>query len=51
MELEEQVGLRFTATVVDANNEDIGIGKAVRLDWRERAGAPMPVFVLTGVGA
>jgi uncharacterized OB-fold protein len=48
VELEEQVGLRFTSTVVDADNEDIAIGKAVRLDWRERSGSPMPVFVLTG---
>ena len=48
VELEEQVGLRFTATVADANNEEIRIGKSVRLEWRERAGAPMPVFVLTG---
>lgn len=48
VELEEQVGLRFTATVVDADNDDIRIGNAVRLDWRERSGSPMPVFVLTG---
>ena len=48
VELEEQVGLRFTATVAEADNDDIRIGKAVRLDWRERHGAPMPVFVLTG---
>jgi uncharacterized OB-fold protein len=48
VELEEQVGLRFTATVVDANNDSIRIGRPVRLDWRERAGCPMPVFVLTG---
>jgi uncharacterized OB-fold protein len=45
------VGLRFTATVADASNDDIRIGKAVRLDWRERAGSPMPVFVLTGSDA
>jgi hypothetical protein len=51
VELEEQVGLRFTATVVDADHDDIRIGRAVRLDWRERFGSPMPVFVLTGAGA
>jgi uncharacterized OB-fold protein len=51
VELEEQVGLRFTATVADASNDDIRIGKAVRLDWRERSGSPMPVFVLTGADA
>lgn len=48
VELEEQVGLRFTATVAEANNDQIRIGKQVRLDWRERAGSPLPVFVLTG---
>jgi uncharacterized OB-fold protein len=47
VELEEQVGLRFTSTVVDADNDDIRIGRPVRLDWRERAGSPMPVFKLT----
>jgi uncharacterized OB-fold protein len=46
VELEEQVGLRFTATLADARNDDIRIGQAVRLDWRERSGSPMPVFVL-----
>lgn len=46
VELEEQVGLRFTSTVVDADNEEIQIGRAVRLDWRERHSSPMPVFVL-----
>ncbi len=48
VELEEQVGLRFTATVVGADNDQIRIGEPVRLDWRERAGSPLPVFVLTG---
>jgi uncharacterized protein len=48
VELEEQVGLRFTTTLADADNDEIRIGRAVRLDWRERAGAPMPVFVLRG---
>jgi uncharacterized protein len=48
VELEEQVGLRFTATIVNADHDQIQIGKAVRLEWRERAGAPMPVFVLAG---
>jgi uncharacterized protein len=51
VELDEQVGLRFTSTVVDARNDEIRIGAPVRLDWRERAGSPMPVFVLTGAGA
>lgn len=48
VELDEQPGLRFTSTVVEADNGDIRIGKRVHLDWRERAGSPMPVFVLTG---
>ena len=51
VELEEQVGLRFTATVADADNDDIRIGQSVRLDWRERNGAPIPVFVLAEAGA
>ena len=48
VELEEQLGLRFTAPVADADNGEIQIGRAVRLDWRERSGSPMPVFVLAG---
>lgn len=48
VELEEQTGLRFTSTVVDAPNEDIRIGAPVDLAWRERSGSPMPVFVLKG---
>ena len=48
VELDEQVGLRFTATVADATNDQIEIGKRVCLDWRERSGSPMPVFVLAG---
>lgn len=48
VELAEQPGLRFTSTVVGAANDDIRIGSAVRLDWSERSGAPMPVFVLSG---
>jgi uncharacterized OB-fold protein len=51
VELEEQEGLRFTATVADASNDAIRIGRPVRLDWRDRAGSPMPVFVLTGADA
>jgi uncharacterized OB-fold protein len=46
VELDEQPGLRFTSTVVGAPNEAIAIGRRVRLDWIERAGAPMPVFRL-----
>jgi uncharacterized OB-fold protein len=46
-ELDEQPGLRFTTTVVGANNEAISIGERVRLDWIERGGVPLPVFRLT----
>jgi hypothetical protein len=46
VELDEQPGLRFTSTVVGADNNDIRIGAAVRLDWSNRVGAPMPVFAL-----
>lgn len=51
VELDEQPGLRFTSTVVGADNDDIAIGKRVVLDWIDRAGAPMPVFRLTTGGA
>jgi uncharacterized OB-fold protein len=46
VELAEQEGLRFTSTVIGARNEDIQIGAPVRLEWTDRAGAPMPVFAL-----
>ena len=44
VELDEQPGLRFTATVVGADNAAIQIGTRVCLDWIERQGAPVPVF-------
>ncbi|HVM67356.1 MAG TPA: OB-fold domain-containing protein [Acidimicrobiales bacterium] len=46
VELDEQEGLRVTSTVVGAANEDVRIGRRVRLDWAERGGVPMPVFRL-----
>jgi len=46
VELDEQVGLRFTATVVDAPNEAIAIGERVELTWIDRAGVPVPAFRL-----
>jgi len=49
VELDEQPGLRFTSTVVGADNDAIRIGKRVRLAWIDRAGAPVPVFELTEV--
>jgi uncharacterized OB-fold protein len=45
-ELEEQMGLRFTTTVVGSDNADITIGRRVALDWIERRGLPFPVFRL-----
>jgi uncharacterized protein len=48
VELDEQPGLRFTSTVVGATNDEIAIGRRVRLDWIERAGTPLPVFRLDG---
>jgi uncharacterized OB-fold protein len=46
VELDEQPGLRFSATVVGAANDDIAIGRRVRLDWIERDGVPVPAFRL-----
>jgi len=46
VELDEQPGLRFTATVVGTPNEAIEIGDRVELDWIERAGEPIPAFRL-----
>jgi uncharacterized OB-fold protein len=48
VELEEQEGLRFTSTVVDASNDDIVIGTLVGLTWIERDGRPFPAFKLAG---
>ena len=46
VELDEQPGLRFSSTVIGSMNEEIGIGRRVRLDWVDRDGAPLPVFRL-----
>lgn len=48
VELEEQPGLRFTSTVVDAPREAIRIGAPVELAWIDRYGSPFPVFRLRG---
>ncbi len=50
VELDEQTGLRYSSTVVGSPNEDIQIGRRVRLDWIERGGVPVPVFRLTDTG-
>ena len=44
VELDEKV--RFTSTIVGANNDEIEIGKRVSLDWIERTATPLPVFRL-----
>lgn len=44
VELEEQAGLRFTSTVVDAQPGELAIGDAVELTWIERHGEPFPAF-------
>jgi uncharacterized OB-fold protein len=46
VELDEQTGLRFSATVVGSPNAEIEIGRRVRLDWIDRKGEPVPVFRL-----
>lgn len=46
VEFAEQEGLRFTSTVVGADNAAIRIGAPVRLAWIERNGVPLPVFEL-----
>jgi uncharacterized OB-fold protein len=48
VELDEQAGLRFTAAVVGADSEKIRVGDRVVLEWRERAGLPLPVFRVDG---
>jgi uncharacterized OB-fold protein len=46
VELDEQTGLRFTSTVIGAPADQDLIGRRVRLAWRRRGDAPMPVFQL-----
>jgi uncharacterized OB-fold protein len=44
VELEEQPGLRVTATMTGVANEDIRIGMPVELTWLDRGGEPTPAF-------
>lgn len=46
VDLDEQSGVRFTATVVGSPNTEIVIGARVHLDWIDRDGAPVPAFRL-----
>lgn len=44
VELEEQVGLRFTSSIVGSAGSVPTIGAPVELAWIERGGAPFPIF-------
>jgi uncharacterized OB-fold protein len=44
IELVEQTGLRFVATIVDCPPQRLRIGLPVELTWITRAGAPWPAF-------
>ncbi len=44
IELAEQPGLRVEATVVECPRDKLRIGLEVELTWRDRDGAPWPVF-------
>jgi uncharacterized protein len=44
VELVEQVGLRYTTTIVGIPPGDIHIGMPVELTWIERDGVPFPAF-------
>jgi uncharacterized protein len=46
VDLDEQPGLRFTSTVVDADPAAVLVGSRVHLTWRILDQAPMPVFAL-----
>jgi hypothetical protein len=46
VELAEQMGLRFTSTVIGADNDLVVPGRRVELDWISRAGRPFPAFRL-----
>jgi uncharacterized protein len=50
VELDDAPGVRFTSTVLDASNDEIRIGRRVRLDWFERGEAVIPAFRLTDEG-
>jgi hypothetical protein len=47
VELDEQVGLRFTSAIVSPAGRQPTIGSVVELQWIERNGAPFPVFGLS----
>jgi uncharacterized OB-fold protein len=51
VQLDEQEGLRFTSTVVGAENQEIVIRERVELEWTERGGRPYPVWRLAEGGS
>jgi hypothetical protein len=51
IELDEQPGLRYTSTVIDADRSEIAIGLPVELTWIEREGEPYPAFRPAARGA
>lgn len=48
VELEDQAGLRFTSTVVDADPATLAVGQPVEVTWIERNGVPFPAFRPSG---
>jgi len=44
--LDDAPGVRVTGTVIGAPNDDIAVGRAVELDWIDRAGTPVLAFRL-----
>jgi len=44
IELEDQVGLRASGTIVNCAHEEIRIGMPVELTWIERNGVPIPAW-------
>ena len=50
VELAEQAGLRFSATMVGSAPADVEIGMSVELTWIERHGSPYPAFQAATIG-
>jgi uncharacterized OB-fold protein len=47
VELVEQEGLRYAASIVDSPRDRIGVGAPVELVWLERDGEPVAAFTVT----
>ncbi len=50
VELDEQEGLRVSATIVAVDTQDEILGSRVRLTWIEREGVPLPAFTIVPSG-